>query len=423
MLLAAAFSLNSKETTMNNQDHFLQTMTDRGFIAQCTNLAGLEAELSKGQITAYVGFDATADSLHVGHLVSLMSMRWLAKHGHNVIALVGGATTMVGDPSFRNSARPLLAADTIASNIASITANIRTVMGDHANQLTIVNNRDWLGNVGLIEFMRDVGSHFSIARMLTMESVKSRLCDNGTLSMLEFTYQMLQSADFLHLFREKGCKLQMGGSDQWGNIVNGIELVRRSADGDVFGLTTQLLTTANGQKMGKTQNGAVWLDANKLPAFEFWQFWRNVNDADVTKFLRLFTEIDLDEILMLTKDGGVALNTAKIVLANAITAIVHGTTTADECQAQAAALFDGDRNVVTHRFQNIPVDGIGVVDLIKRLEFGGSSSDIRRLIDGNAIRINGEPVTDPRQLVTPDKIVQIAVGKRKRAVVKLSGSP
>jgi tyrosyl-tRNA synthetase len=407
---------------MNNQQDFLQTMTDRGFIAQCTDLTGLGTEMRKGSITAYVGFDATADSLHVGHLVSLMSMRWLAKLGHNVIALVGGATTMVGDPSFRNSARPLLSPDIVARNIASITANIKTVMGDHSDQLVIVNNGDWLGKVGLIDFMRDVGSHFSVARMLSMESVKSRLCDNGTLSMLEFTYQMLQSADFLHLFRETGCKLQMGGSDQWGNIVNGIELVRRSADGEVFGLTTQLLTTANGQKMGKTQNGAVWLDGGKLSAFEFWQFWRNVADADVAKFLRLFTEIDLDEIEKLTSDGGSALNTAKIALADAITTIVHGRETAGECRAQAAALFDGDRDIVTHHFHDIPSVGIGVVDLIKRLEFGGSSSDIRRLIEGQAIKINDELVTDPRQILTSETTLQIAVGKRKRAVVKLSGA-
>jgi tyrosyl-tRNA synthetase len=405
---------------MNIQIDFLKTMNERGFIAQCTDFEGLDAEMRNGPITAYVGFDATAESLHVGHLVSLMSMRWLAKLGHNVIALVGGATTMVGDPSFRNSARPLLSPDIIARNIASITANIRTVMGDHSDRLVLVNNGDWLGKVGLIDFMRDVGSHFSVARMLSMESVKSRLCDNGTLSMLEFTYQMLQSADFLHLFRENGCKLQMGGSDQWGNIVNGIELVRRSADGEVFGLTTQLLTTANGQKMGKTQNGAVWLDASKLSAFDFWQFWRNVDDADVARFLRLFTEIDLGEIGRLTRDGGFALNMAKVILADEITTIVHGRVTADACRARAAALFDGDKEIVTHHFHDIPVDGIGIVDLIKRLEFGGSSSDIRRLIEGHAIRVNDELVTDPRQLISPEITVQIAVGKRKRALVKLS---
>ncbi len=407
---------------MNRPNDFIQTMTERGFIAQCTDIAGLQAEINKGPVTAYVGFDATADSLHVGHLVSLMSMRWLAKHGHRVIALVGGATTMVGDPSFRNSARPLLSPEVIARNIESITANVRTVIGDHADQLIVVNNGDWLGKVGLIDFMRDVGSHFSVPRMLTMESVKSRLSDNGSLSMLEFTYQMLQSADFLHLFREMGCKLQMGGSDQWGNIVNGIELVRRSADGEVFGLTTQLLTTADGHKMGKTQNGAVWLDATKLSPFEFWQFWRNVDDADVERFLRLFTEIGLEEIAALSKANGQALNRAKIALADAVTTIVHGTDAARASREQAASLFNGDLNRVTHHFDDIASDGIGVVDLVKRLGFGATSGDTRRLIEGKAIRINDILVSDPRHLLKPGATVMVSVGKRKRAVVRLSAS-
>jgi tyrosyl-tRNA synthetase len=398
---------------------FIQIMSERGFTAQCTDIAGLRDEMSKGPITAYIGFDATAESLHVGHLVSLMSMRWLAKLGHRVIALVGGATTMVGDPSFRNSARPLLSTEAIAANIQGITSNIKAVLGDHAEQLIVVNNGDWLGKVGLIDFMRDVGSHFSVARMLTMESVKSRLTDNGTLSMLEFTYMMLQSADFLHLFREEGCKLQMGGSDQWGNIVNGIELVRRSADAQVFGLTTQLLTTSTGQKMGKTQSGAVWLDGGKLPPFEFWQFWRNVDDADVARFLALFTELTLTEIGAMTENSGAALNEAKVALANAVTTTVHGPRTADSCMRQAADLFHGKSDTVTHSFEDIPEQGIGVLDLIKRLGFATTSGEARRLVEGGAVKLADNAVTDARFMVLPQSKLQVFVGKRKRAVVRL----
>lgn len=405
--------------TVHSTNDFIPIIAERGFVAQCTDTIGLSEKMKEGPITAYVGFDATAESLHVGHLVSLMSMRWLAACGHRVIALVGGATTMVGDPSFRNAARPLLSPDVIDRNIGSITANIRQVMGEHADKLIVVNNADWLGKVGMIDFMRDVGSHFSVARMLTMESVKTRLSDSAPLSMLEFCYMLLQSADFLELFRKHDCVLQMGGSDQWGNICNGIELVRRTENGEVFGLTTNLLTTADGKKMGKTQNGAIWLDSSKLDPFSFWQFWRNVDDADLERFLSLFTDLPMDQVREMATGTVGSINKAKIDLANRVTALIHGEVAASQCEAKARMLFARTSTEVTH---GIDVDetGIGVVDLIKRLGVAKTSGEARRLIEGKAVKLDDQTCEDVREtLFKRTEPFRISVGKRFRAVVAL----
>ena len=391
---------------------FLQDMQARGMINQCTDITSLDNKLVTGPITAYVGFDATADSLHAGHLLSLITMRRLARHGHRVIALLGGATTLVGDPSFRTESRPLLSEESVASNIEGIRRNIEAVLDEHAGNLMVVDNKEWLSEVGLISFMRDVGAHFTLARMLSMESVKRRL-DDG-LTMLEFSYMMLQSADFMELSRRHDCVLQMGGSDQWGNIVNGIELARRSDGKELLGLTTPLLTTANGQKMGKTANGAIWLSAEKLSPFDFWQFWRNIDDADVSRLLLMLTDFTPSEIEALCGK----INDAKVALANAVTGLVHGLEQAERCNQRAIQLFNGERpeDVTIIHSQ----DGTrGLISIMVELGFCNTNNEGRRLIDGNAVKIDGEPVTDWKVQFFPGKEFLITSGKRKRSFVRI----
>lgn len=393
---------------------FLQDMQSRGMINQCTDIVRLDNKLAAGPITAYVGFDATADSLHAGHLLSLITMRRLARLGHRVIALLGGATTLIGDPSFRTESRPLLTETSVAENIAGIRRNIETVFGEHADNLMIVDNKDWLSEVGLISFMRDVGKHFTLARMLSMESVKRRM-DDG-LTMLEFSYMMLQSADFMELARRHDCVLQMGGSDQWGNIVNGIDLARRSDDKELLGLTTPLLTTANGQKMGKTANGAVWLSAEKLSPFDFWQFWRNVDDADVGRFLLMLTDFNTAEIEILCADR---VNDAKVALANAVTRIVHGEKEAERCNQRAVQLFNGERPQDVTFVQSH--DGVrGLVSIMVELGFCNTNNEARRLVDGNAVKIDGGPVKDWKIQFSSGDAFLITSGKRKRNFVKIT---
>lgn len=393
---------------------FLQDMQSRGMINQCTDIVRLDNKLAAGPITAYVGFDATADSLHAGHLLSLITMRRLARLGHRVIALLGGATTLIGDPSFRTESRPLLTETSVAENIAGIRRNIETVFGEHADNLMIVDNKDWLSEVGLISFMRDVGKHFTLARMLSMESVKRRM-DDG-LTMLEFSYMMLQSADFMELARRHDCVLQMGGSDQWGNIVNGIDLARRSDDKELLGLTTPLLTTANGQKMGKTANGAVWLSAEKLSPFDFWQFWRNVDDADVGRFLLMLTDFNTAEIEILCADR---VNDAKVALANAVTGIVHGEKEAERCNQRAVQLFNGERPQDVTFVQSH--DGVrGLVSIMVELGFCNTNNEARRLVDGNAVKIDGGPVKDWKIQFSSGDAFLITSGKRKRNFVKIT---
>jgi tyrosyl-tRNA synthetase len=395
---------------------FLKTMHERGFFNQCTDEAALDRKLGRGPITAYVGFDATADSLHIGHLVSLMSMRHLAAAGHRVIALVGGATSKVGDPSFRTASRPMMDDATISANIAGISANIRAVLSGFEDSVLFVDNADWLGSVGLLDFMRDVGVHFTVARMLAMESVRSRLDEQNPLTLLEFVYMSLQSADFAELARRHGCVLQMGGSDQWGNITAGIDLARRTDGAELLGLTTKLLTTSDGRKMGKTANGAVWLSSERLAPFDFWQFWRSVDDADVERFLLLFTELTTDEIAVLVSSQE-TVNTAKERLATEVTALVHGQAAALSCGRKAAALFAGTPSEPTHRLE---VSGsMPLAEALARMGFATSRSEARRLVAGGGVRIGDRVVVDPLEPIAAGVSLPLSIGKRRKALVEV----
>lgn len=398
---------------------FLAKMQERGLLRQCTDFGALDDVLAAGPVTAYVGFDATAGSLHVGHLMSLVAMRHLVSCGHRVIALVGGGTTMLGDPSFRNSTRPMLGEAEIARNIEGIRRNIEAVLRDRSDRLTVVDNKEWLGSVGFIEFMRDVGVHFTVARMLSMESVQSRLDQQQSLTMMEFSYMMLQAADFVELSRRHDCVLQMGGSDQWGNIVNGIELGRRTGGKALFGLTTPLMTTASGEKMGKTAGGAVWLDPSRLSPFDFWQFWRNVDDADLKRFLLVFTDLSRAEIEALDERVPQAMNEAKKVLADQATTLVHGLEASVEARRTSEKLFGGMVDEVTHQASVSVVST--VADLLLEIGFASSKSEGRRLIAGGAVRIDDRPVLVEREELPAHtgKRIRVAVGKKKRALVEL----
>lgn len=404
--------------TQQPKSRFMLEMVERGFFNQCTDFEALDDLLCREEVTAYAGFDATADSLHVGHLVTLMTMRRLAASGHRVIALVGGATSRIGDPSFRTSSRQMLDNETVDRNLAGISANIRQVLGEFSDRVTFVDNHEWLGNVGFLDFMRNVGTHFTVARMLAMDSVKSRLEENNPLSFLEFCYMTLQAADFAELARRHGCRLQLGGSDQWGNIVNGIDLARRTDGAELFGLTTKLLTTADGKKMGKTADGAVWLSPDRLDPFAFWQFWRNVEDADAGRFMLMFTDMPSDRIDEMASSQE-TVNAAKIALANAVTALVHGEAIARECEAKAAALFDGTLERPTH---TILISGeTGLLDLLVQIGMTQTRNEGRRLVEGNGVRINGQQQADWRATFDASAFpMKVSVGKRRRAVVAMA---
>jgi tyrosyl-tRNA synthetase len=402
------------------QSTFLRLMQERGLARQCTNFEALDQTMAEGPITAYVGFDATAESLHVGHLMSLVAMRHLAACGHRIIALVGGGTTMLGDPSFRNSTRPMLSESEISRNIDGIRKNIEAVLGDHADKLTVVDNKEWLGKVGFLEFMRDVGIHFTVARMLSMDSVQSRLDQQQSLTMMEFSYMMLQAADFVELSKRHGCVLQMGGSDQWGNIVNGIELGRRTGGKALFGLTTPLLTTANGEKMGKTAGGAVWLNADLLSPFDFWQFWRNVADADLKRFLAIFTDVPMAEVDAMNLGNASTVNSMKKLLADSVTSMVHGKQAASDARKKAEQLFGGSANEVTHQVIRSTISDIP--ELLVAIGFAPSKSEARRLIAGNAVRIEQKLVTDdkaPLGVAAGERLL-VSVGKKRRALVEMT---
>ncbi|KPQ20964.1 MAG: tyrosine--tRNA ligase, partial [Rhodobacteraceae bacterium HLUCCA24] len=328
--------------TYQPKSDFLQVMGERGFLHGCTDLEALDAALRAGRVTAYIGFDATARSLHVGSLIQIMMLRWLQKTGHRPITLMGGGTTKVGDPSFRADERPLLTPEQIADNIAGIRRVFASYIayGEGPTGALMVDNAEWLDGLNYLEFLRDVGRHFSVNRMLSFESVKSRLDREQSLSFLEFNYMILQAYDFVELHRRYGCRLQMGGSDQWGNIVNGVDLGRRTDEAELFGLTSPLLTTADGRKMGKTADGAVWLDAGMTSPYAFWQFWRNTADADVGRFLKLYTELPLDECERLGALGGSEINAAKVALANEVTTLLHGAAAARTAEATAREVFE-----------------------------------------------------------------------------------
>ena len=407
---------------------FMRVMIERGFLADCTDYQALDEAFVKGVVPGYIGFDATAKSLHVGSLIQIMMLRWLQKCGGKPIVLMGAGTTKIGDPSFRADERPLLTNEQIDANIAGIKQVFSSYVsfGGGASDAVMVNNDDWLAGLNYIGFLRDIGRHFSVNRMLSFESVKSRLDREQSLSFLEFNYMILQAYDFLELNRRYGCLLQMGGSDQWGNIVNGVDLTRRVVDHEVYGLTSPLLTTSDGKKMGKSQSGAVWLNAEMLSPYEFWQFWRNTTDADVGRFLKLYTDLPLDECNRLGALQGSDVNTAKIALANAVTTLLHGAEAAAAAEATARDVFEkggiGDElPTVTLEAAEL-AEGVGIVQLFVRAGLAASGKDAKRLIMEGGAKVNDEIVTDTSlrygasHLVEPMKLT---AGKKRHALVVL----
>lgn len=416
--------------TYKPKSDFLQVMIARGYMQDCSDLEGLDEALLAGALPGYIGYDATAQSLHVGHLLNIMMLRWFQKTGGKPITLMGGGTTKIGDPSFRSEERPLLDDAQIASNVASMGRVFAKYLryGDGPTDAIMLNNAEWLDGLNYVEFLRDIGRHFSVNRMLSFESVKSRLDREQSLSFLEFNYMILQAYDFLELYRRFGCRLQMGGSDQWGNIVNGIDLTRRITGAEVFGLTSPLLTTSDGRKMGKSAGGAVWLNAEMLSPYEFWQFWRNTTDADVGRFLKLYTELPVEECERLGALGGSEVNAAKIALANAVTTLCHGEEAAKAAEATAREVFEkggvgADLPTVALGADEIPETGIPVVQLLVRSGLAGSGKEARRLIADGGARLDDRPLTDPGLTIGRDALagtLKLSAGKKRHALVRLA---
>jgi tyrosyl-tRNA synthetase len=402
------------------QSSLLRLLEQRGYIHQATDAAALDALASKEVVTGYIGFDATAPSLHVGSLVQIMMLRRLQQAGHKPIVLMGGGTTKVGDPSGKDESRKLLTADDIQANIASIRRVFEHFLtfGDGPTDAIMVDNDEWLGDLNYLELLRTVGPHFTINRMLTFDSVKLRLEREQPLTFLEFNYMILQAYDFRELSRRSGCRLQLGGSDQWGNIVNGIELTRRMDGTEVFGVTTPLITTADGAKMGKTASGAVWLNADQLSAYDYWQFWRNTADADVVKFLKLFTDLPVDRIAELAALEGQAINDAKIVLANEATAMLHGREAAEAAAETARRTFEeGDAGGDLPTL-NVPEGSISVLHALTGLGFAASNGEARRKVGEGAVRLNGETVSDPQlEISVGAEPLKLSLGKKKHGLL------
>ncbi|WP_380875511.1 tyrosine--tRNA ligase [Sphingomonas sp. DBB INV C78] len=401
----------------------LRLLDSRGYIHQTTDANALDALAARSIVPGYIGFDPTAPSLHVGSLVQIMLLRRLQQAGHKPIVLMGGGTGKIGDPSFKDEARKLMTGDVIAANVASIKRVFEKFLtfGDGPTDAVMVDNADWLDKLEYIPFLRDIGQHFSINRMLSFDSVKLRLDREQSLSFLEFNYMILQAYDFLELSRKAACRLQMGGSDQWGNIINGVELARRVDGTEVFGITTPLITTADGGKMGKTMSGAVWLNEESLPAYDYWQFWRNTHDKDVGRFLRLFTDLPLDEIARLEALDGAEINAAKIALANAATTMCRGADAAAQAAETARRTFEegaaGDA-LPTHA---VPGGSIAIVDALVALGLAASKGEARRLIKGGGARIDGEKVSDEALIVAiGDAPVKISAGKKNHGVLTAS---
>ena len=398
----------------------LRLLETRGYIHQATDAAGLDALASKQIVPGYIGFDATAPSLHVGSLVQIMLLRRLQQTGHKPIVLMGGGTTKVGDPSGKDESRKLLTSKGIQANIASIRQVFERYLtfGDGPTDAVLVDNDAWLSQLGYVDLLRDVGPHFTINRMLTFDSVKLRLDREQPLTFLEFNYMILQAYDFRELALHHDCRLQMGGSDQWGNIVNGIELTRRMEGKEVFGLTTPLLTTADGAKMGKTAAGAVWLNEDALPAYDFWQYWRNTDDRDVGRFLRLFTDLPLDEIARLEALGGSEINAAKVVLANAVTCLCRGEAAAEAAQATAEATFAGGGVGIDLPVLALPADGMTVIDALVGIGFAASRGEAKRLITGGGARLDGVSITDESAQIAGGTEHRLSAGKKKHGVIR-----
>ena len=404
---------------------FLRTLDERGFIHQISDPEGLDQAALKGPISAYIGYDATATSLHVGHLMQIMMLHWMQETGHKPIALMGGGTTMVGDPSFKDEARKLLTQETIEQNLAGIRSVFSNYL-DFSGPATMMNNADWLLGLNYLEFLRDVGRHFSVNRMLSFDSVKTRLDREQSLSFLEFNYMILQAYDFVELNKRTGCILQMGGSDQWGNIVNGIDLGHRMSDVQLYALTSPLLTTASGNKMGKTASGAVWLDAKLLPVFEFWQYWRNTEDADVGRFLKLFTKLPMAEIARLAALGGAEINEAKKVLATEVTALLHGRQAAEAAAETARKTFEEGETAQDLPSVELPKAqfeaGLGVLSAFVSAGLVPSTGEARRQIKAGGLRVNDQIVTDERASLglsdLTDGAAKLSFGKKKHILLR-----
>ncbi|MCW0983241.1 tyrosine--tRNA ligase [Agrobacterium sp. BT-220-3] len=408
---------------------FLRTLDERGFIHQISDESGLDELFAKETVTAYIGYDPTASSLHVGHLTQIMMLHWMQKTGHQPISLMGGGTGMVGDPSFKEEARKLMTIDMIEDNITSLKHVFANYLDyDRAeNPALMINNADWLRGLNYLEFLRDVGRHFSVNRMLSFDSVKTRLDREQSLSFLEFNYMILQAYDFVELNQRTGCRLQMGGSDQWGNIINGIDLGHRMGTPQLYALTSPLLTTSSGAKMGKSASGAVWLNKDLLPVYDFWQYWRNTEDADVVRFAKLFTTLPMDEIARIAALGGSEINEAKKILATEVTAILHGRAAAEEAAETARKTFE--EGALAENLPSIEVPaseleaGVGVLSLIVRAGLAGSNGEARRHVQGGAVKINDQGVSDERQMigtgeVTGDGVIKLSVGKKKHVLVR-----
>ncbi|WP_430251573.1 tyrosine--tRNA ligase [Neorhizobium sp. DAR64860/K0K1] len=408
---------------------FLHTLNERGFIHQISDESGLDELFAKETVTAYIGFDPTAPSLHAGGLIQIMMLHWMQQTGHRPISLMGGGTGMVGDPSFKDDARQLMTIDTIESNIASIKRVFSNYLsyGEGQKDALMINNGDWLRDLNYLEFLRDVGRHFSVNRMLSFDSVKTRLDREQSLSFLEFNYMILQAYDFVELNQRYGCRLQMGGSDQWGNIVNGIDLGHRMGTPQLYALTSPLLTTSSGAKMGKSMNGAVWLNPDMLSAYDFWQYWRNTEDADVSRFLKLYTTLPMDEIARLSALAGSEINEVKKILATEVTAMLHGRDNAEQAAETARKTFE--EGALANNLPSIDVAsseleaGLGLLALIVKAGLAASNGEARRHIQGGAVRINDTAVSDERAVigtgdVTADGVIKLSLGKKKHILVR-----
>ena len=408
---------------------FLRTLKERGFIHQISDETGLDELFAKETVTAYIGFDPTAPSLHAGSLIQIMMLHWMQATGHRAISLMGGGTGMVGDPSFKEEARQLMTVDTIESNIASIKRVFANYLsyGEGPKDALMINNAEWLRSLNYLEFLRDVGRHFSVNRMLAFDSVKTRLDREQSLSFLEFNYMILQAYDFVELAKRYDCRLQMGGSDQWGNIVNGIDLGHRMGTKQLYALTSPLLTTSSGAKMGKSATGAVWLNADMLSAYDFWQYWRNTEDADVSRFLKLYTTLPMDEIARLSALAGSEINEVKKILATEVTAILHGRVAAEQAAETARKTFEEGGLAENLPSVDVPAaeldDGIGLLSLIVRAGLAASNGEARRHVQGGAVRINDQAVSDERKIIgseeiTADGVIKLSLGKKKHILIR-----
>ncbi|MGH6761522.1 MAG: tyrosine--tRNA ligase [Phyllobacterium sp.] len=408
---------------------FLHTLAERGFIYQTSDDAGLDALFAKETVSAYIGFDPTASSLHAGGLIQIMMLHWMQKTGHQPVALMGGGTGMVGDPSFKDEARKLMTPETIQSNINGIKQVFSNYLtfGDGKTDAVMVNNAEWLMPLNHLEFLRDVGQHFSVNRMLSFDSVKQRLDREQSLSFLEFNYMILQAYDFVELNKRYGIRLQMGGSDQWGNIINGIDLGHRLGAPQLYGLTSPLLTTASGAKMGKSLGGAIWLNADMLSPYDFWQYWRNTEDADVTRFLKLYTTLPMDEIARLGALGGSEINETKKILATEVTALLHGRAASEQAAETARKTFE--EGALAENLPTVTISGddlksgIGILSLFVTAGLAASNGEARRHIQGGAVRLNDVAVTDEKHLVmatdlSPEGVIKLSLGKKKHILIR-----